>query len=146
MKVNPVRPKTISTSALQPDNRADIYTGLREFITRIKTRAKVDSKFICQLTLQDLKNQFDLQKSICPYSGVQLVLPKYNAKPSKTHMASLDRKDSSKGYTVDNIQFVSACINYMKNDLSMQEFEQFLKTIVNYQLVPPPGIEPGPLV
>lgn len=129
---NPTQPKRRNLSGLRSDNRGDKYTGLREFVTRIKQRAKENSKFICQLTLQDLKAQFDLQKGICPYSGVQLILPKYDAKPPKTHMASLDRKDSTKGYTADNIQFVSACINYMKNDLTTQEFEQFLQTVVKY--------------
>ena len=35
---------------------------------------------------------------------------------------SLDRKDSTKGYTKDNIQWVAIKINYMKQELSDEEF------------------------
>lgn len=134
-KCNPTGPKISNTSGLKANNRADIHTGFREFITRIKRRAKLNSKFECQVTLEDLKIQFELQKGICPYSGIKLILPNNDIKIAKTHMASLDRKDSSKGYIRGNIQFVSACINFMKSDLTIDEFEIFLKLVVHFNFV-----------
>ena len=42
---------------------------------------------------------------------------------------SIDRKDSSKGYTKDNIQLVGAIINIMKNDIDEKDFLLFVSTI-----------------
>ena len=42
---------------------------------------------------------------------------------------SIDRKDSSKGYTTDNIQLVGAIINIMKNDIDEKDFLLFVSTI-----------------
>ena len=41
---------------------------------------------------------------------------------------SIDRIDSNKGYTIDNIQLVGAIINIMKNDMLEKDFF-FVSTI-----------------
>jgi len=61
------------------------------------------------------------QKGICPYSGVNLVLPSYSNKNNQIYVASLDRIDSSKKYSKGNIQFVSASLNYMKGQMTHDE-------------------------
>jgi hypothetical protein len=43
--------------------------------------------------------------------------------------ASLDRIDSNKGYTKDNVQWVHKTINMMKNKLSMDEFTEWCKLV-----------------
>lgn len=48
--------------------------------------------------------------------------------------ASLDRIDSLKGYTIDNVQWIHKHINYMKIDLTEQEFFHFIKQIYEYRL------------
>ena len=45
--------------------------------------------------------------------------------------ASLDRIDSSKGYTIDNIQWLHKDINKMKWDFSQEKFLELCKKIVN---------------
>ena len=37
------------------------------------------------------------------------------------YTASLDRIDSSKGYEIGNVQFISTAINYMKNTMSHED-------------------------
>ena len=44
---------------------------------------------------------------------------------------SLDRIDTKKGYTMDNVQLVCMACNQMKNDLSMDELYSFCKNIVS---------------
>jgi hypothetical protein len=48
--------------------------------------------------------------------------------------ASLDRINSKKGYTKDNVQWVHKWINFMKQDLDEEEFITFCEAIVNYKL------------
>ena len=56
---------------------------------------------------------------ICPVFNVPLV--------EKTpYAASIDRKDSSRGYTKDNIQIISLRANILKNDSTLQELEQLV--------------------
>lgn len=53
----------------------------------------------------------------CFYSGLPI-----DAKTYRKTTASVDRRDSSKGYTRDNIQLVHKNINYMKWILSEDLF------------------------
>lgn len=60
----------------------------------------------------------------CPYMGVPFVAldPKYGH--------SLDRIDSTKGYTPDNIQVISRIANLMKNGSTEQELITFAKGVL----------------
>lgn len=107
-------------------SQLDEYSPFRETLRRIKQR---DKSF--DLTLQDLKEQWEKQKGICPYTKLQLILPTQNKNIKKNHFcqASLDRIDSSKGYIKDNIEFISLPINYMKNTMSKEDTIEFCKII-----------------
>ena len=47
--------------------------------------------------------------------------------------ASLDRIDSKKGYTIDNIQWVHKDVNKMKMDLQEEDFFRIVKEIYEYK-------------
>lgn len=95
-------------------NRLDEFTPFRYYLRNVRKRFKE-----CTITLQDLKDQWEKQQGICPYSGINLVLQTYkNHSNDIIFSASLDRIDSSKGYIPGNIQFVSTAINYMKSTMS----------------------------
>lgn len=106
-------------------NKNDEFTGFRYYLRNSKKRYKEFN-----LSLQDLKDQWELQKGLCPYTNFQLLL----FKPKNNHpyhlRASLDRIDSSKGYTKDNIEFISLPINYLKSEhLSKDETFKLLAKI-----------------
>lgn len=87
----------------------------------------------CTLTLSDLQEQWDKQNGICPYSGIKLNIPTYKKNHNNPiYTASVDRIDSSKGYIPGNIQFVSTCINYMKNNMSDSDTRLMCKYIAEY--------------
>jgi myo-inositol catabolism protein IolC len=46
-------------------------------------------------------------------------------------MASLDRVDSTKGYIVGNIQFISAAANMAKNNMTHEQMIEFCKIIAD---------------
>lgn len=84
------------------------------------------------ITIEEAWAQFVAQNGLCFLSGVSLTLSSklYNGNPDYSDFtASLDRKDSSKGYTVDNIQWVHKIINRMKGSLSDYEFKEWCKKV-----------------
>lgn len=50
------------------------------------------------------------------------------------YAASVDRIDSSKGYTPDNIQIISRRANLLKNDGKLAEFEQLVAFLKNCEI------------
>lgn len=113
---------------LHAGSRKDDLTPFRYTFRNARKRYKNFT-----ITMQDLKKQWDKQQGICPYSGVKLELPEFTKKVHYSVRASLDRIDSSKGYEVENIQFVSTMINLMKIDLSEEEVIKFRDQLVkNY--------------
>lgn len=66
------------------------------------------------------------QGGVCALSGVDISFaPTTNKRDRKYQTASLDRIDSSKGYTIDNVQWVHKDANIMKNRFSMDYFSKF---------------------
>lgn len=81
---------------------------------------------ILNIELSDLINQWNKQNGICTYSKVKLIP---NKNTSFIYKASLDRIDSSKGYEIGNIQFISTAMNLMKNTMSHDEVLKLLDII-----------------
>ncbi len=115
------------TSKLMRGSQKDEFSPFRYHLRKAKSRNKNFN-----LTLQDLKEIWDRQNGICPYTGIKLVEWNYKTESNSLYTASLDRIDSNKGYLKDNVQFVSKNINYMKNNLSHQETIDLCKIISNY--------------
>ena len=93
--------------------------------------------WIPEITLEDLKEQWDKQGGVCPYTGWVLQTPKntahYNQLGKTPDRASLDRIDSSKGYVRGNIQFVSLIVQYAKNGWDDVEVLKLCKAVVDFR-------------
>jgi len=63
----------------------------------------------------------------CPLLGIDII-PKAK---DRTHSPSLDRKDSTKGYTPDNIWVVSSRANTLKNDATIKELKMLVENLEN---------------
>lgn len=75
------------------------------------------------ITIEDMWNQYLKQGGKCNISGENITLiKKGNIKDIANQTASLDRIDSKKGYTVDNIQWVHKIIQRMKMDIVQDTF------------------------
>ena len=69
------------------------------------------------------------QGNRCAYSGKELIwLIKNN------YSTSIDRIDSDKGYTKDNVQLVAKIVNQAKNNLMHDEFLEMINTIYNHSI------------
>ena len=76
-----------------------------------------------ELDIEDIENL----PMVCFYTGKKLTLKSY-----RNNTLSLDRLDSSVGYTRDNVVFCCEVINYMKRELSVGEFKMWCKDVINY--------------
>lgn len=93
-------------------------------------RQSIRRNIIFKLTKQEMIDLLIKQDYKCKLSQLSLFIPiAFKNKKQKT--ASLDRIDSSKGYTIDNVQWVHKTVNYMKMDLVQKEFISICKRISN---------------
>lgn len=97
----------------------------KTFWSRIKTRAlKYNREFT--ISLQDLDNQLEKQNYQCRFTGEHLWFNK-----NQTNI-SVDRIDSNKGYTPDNIQLVLKNINKLKGIYQDEDFINICYRISQY--------------
>lgn len=89
------------------------------------------------ITIDDFEAAFDRQNGRCFYSGIPMLwassATEYQARVRNQPLGiSIDRRDSSLGYTPDNIALCCMFINYAKNDWSEAEFRAALSLIAKY--------------
>lgn len=91
---------------------------IKTIYNRLKQSAKSrDIPF--DLTLTDLNNlTFPIS---CPVLGIPL---KFNRGKLQDNSYSIDRIDSSLGYTIDNIEVISWRANRLKNDGTIEELQK----------------------
>jgi len=89
----------------------------------VRHRAKL-ANLECEVTPEYLES---IWTGICPVFGVEIFIGHEKGSISDLHRASIDRLDSTKGYTKDNIQFISFRANNIKTDASFEEFKKIYK-------------------
>lgn len=81
------------------------------------------------LTINDLKELYEAQKGVCALSGESLTLPQKAGDVDGHYNVSIDRKNSSLGYTRGNVQLVLKEINLMKSNLTDERFRELCKKV-----------------
>lgn len=119
---------TISCGCIGPEK---VYRGIdilsKTYWSIILTGAR-NRNLPVEISMEDALNLFYSQNGKCAISGVEILLTKSYGNGSE-QTASLDRIDSSKGYTKDNIQWVHKRVNIMKMDMTDKEFIHWCKLI-----------------
>src|SRR5579859_4343461 len=89
-------------------SKEDEFSPFRYHLKNVKMHCKINKKEL-SITLEDLKEQWDKQGGICPYTKWKMEnCISLGSIPLKSpNRASLDRIDPSKGYVKNNIQFLS---------------------------------------
>ena len=107
----------------------DEYSPFRWFLWCAQRSAKTrEIEFL--LDLPYLKELWERQGGICPYTGIKMkVSPNTKNRIFSPDWASLDRIDSDKGYIKGNVQFVCMFINFGKNKFSDKTVKQFIQDI-----------------
>lgn len=73
----------------------------------------------CTLVLSDI-----VVPEVCPLLGIPIFV---GSRAVKNNSPTLDRKDSSKGYTPDNVWVVSWRANRIKSDATLEEMKLLIK-------------------
>ena len=98
------------------------------YFNRVKERALLRNiEFL--ITSEQIFNKFNEQDGKCALTGLNITIER-NYKKYKSMTASLDRINSKKPYTMDNIQWVHKDINRMKNAFDEEYFINMCKLIV----------------
>lgn len=98
------------------------------FLHPIKNRARRRG-FACTLTLKDISDIYEQQGKKCYLTGLPIYFDQINTAPEARHTASLDRIDSAKEYTLDNVCLVHKDINRMKNAFPLDTFLHYCRLI-----------------
>lgn len=125
--------------------QSDEFSPFRIFSKRVRQAAIIRKYGDSDIDPDYLRQLWISQKGRCAYTGIEMLCPKNITEYHKVHSVkklSLDRIDSSKGYTKGNVHFVCQAINLAKKNLPHKEMVEFIKEI---KLVEPPGNDPGSL-
>lgn len=120
--------KSFCSRLCQNKHRRDLGIFDRVF-WRCRSNSKSRDKDF-NITPEYIKILWNNQKGICPYSGVKL---DWHSKSNNLY-PSLDRINTSLGYIIGNVQWVSKTINYAKHTMSNEEMLEFIKLIRTHKL------------
>jgi len=105
----------------QKNKRKNFEFRLQMLLNASKQRSKKKSRENT-LTLEDIKSIYP-EDGLCPIFGIKLV---FGDAGFREKSPSIDRIDSTKGYTKDNIQIISWKANRIKTNSSIEELELIL--------------------
>lgn len=102
----------------QANKRKDFEHRLKMLLNASKQRAKIKNR-VHNITVDDIKSIYPVDGK-CPVFGFDLM---FNESGFRENSPSIDRIDSDKGYTVDNIQIISWKANRIKAYATVEELE-----------------------
>lgn len=86
-----------------------------------------------EISKEFAEDLFLKQNGKCALTGLDLEFPKHGTGFLKgEYSASLDRINSTEGYTVNNVQWVHRNINMMKHVFTQEYFIELCKKVVDY--------------
>ena len=108
------------------DNLALKYK-LQQALKGTKRRSK-EKNIFNDLNIDFLMYLWEKQKGLCAITGFPMTYKFYEGRVNTN--LSVDRIDSTKGYSKENVQLVCMAANQMKNDLSMNEFIELCEAVI----------------
>ena len=104
-------------------------------MTYLRRKAK-ERDLPFEVTADQLWELFNKQKGLCALSGVPItlttVINKQNNLDKTLMSASLDRIDNSKGYYIDNVQWIHKTLNAMRRQYSIEEYVHWCTLVANH--------------
>lgn len=111
-----------SCGGCKPRHNSKTYCEISgHYWARVKYGAKTRN-FKFEITQEQAWNLYEKQHRKCALSGVDILLCKDRKTYIELQTASIDRIDSNKDYTIDNIQWVHKDVNRLKGCLDEKTF------------------------
>lgn len=108
----------------QAENRRN--NRLQSLLYQVKHRANQNGwEFDLDQHKEALKKRYD--RMVCEISGVAM----RNDKPCLVNSITIDRKDSKRGYTIDNVRFICYCLNLSISNWGEEETRKIFKAWTN---------------
>lgn len=104
------------------------YT-LKKRLYDAQNRAKLKNQYY-DIDLEFMYEMWNKQKGKCALTGIPMTVTEHGR--TNTNI-SLDRIDSNKGYTKDNVHLICSAVNFMKSNLSLDEFIMYCQSIIDYK-------------
>lgn len=118
---------SIASSKWKTNRKLTLEGFIKHLIYEVNKRKRevtIDYDYILKLYYK--------QEGLCALSKIPMTYGNHTrTTKSDNFNISIDRIDSSKGYTTDNVQLVCASINSMKNDFIQGNFINVCKLIAN---------------
>ena len=115
------------------DARYGSGQSLEAFFRSKLVKIKEDRRKISSdLTLEILITLWNKQEGICAISGEKMSYQRHRRKENMS-ICSIDRIDSSKGYTLNNVQLVCWMVNRMKGEHITEELINWCNSIIKHQ-------------
>jgi hypothetical protein len=92
-----------------------------------KSRA-IRKKIDFTITEEDIQSIYDIQCGKCFYTGNVMTM----GRDDYIYSVSIDRIDSTQGYTLHNVVLCCSAINYMKRKLDIPSFMTMCTNVVDY--------------
>jgi hypothetical protein len=113
------------------------FNGYKEIPGSWFSRYSKTKKREFNITIEDIYEMWINQDKKCKLSGLNISFENTNTKKTRHRFdlvctASLDRIDSKKGYTLDNIQLVHKNINMMKKEYNQKYFIELCKLVTDH--------------
>lgn len=115
----------------------DVKNFLIQKRSDARKRCRQNEKISFNISSDDWIKQYERQNGLCAMTGIKMTW-EYSADGNSDFYTAVkypynispDRIDSNKGYTKDNLQFVCTRVNAMKNNMTIDQFVDFCKKIV----------------
>ena len=95
-----------------------------------RSRTKKGS-LIFEITLEDVLEIYEIQKGSCALTNIEFSLDRLGRKSKNPFAPSLDRIDSDKGYTKENIRLVCVIVNLALNNFGDDAFDKMCRAYIN---------------
>jgi hypothetical protein len=106
--------------------KSPLFTGYKDISGKYWAMLKQSARMrehVFNIDIKDAWKLFINQNQKCALTGIQLTFPVQSRTTDwKEYTASLDRIDSKKGYTIDNVQWIHKDVNLMKQQYTNEYF------------------------
>lgn len=124
-----------SRAADYKNKKIETIEGKVDFLMNNLNRRVRDRDLECDVDKEFILNLWQKQEGKCFYTGVEMELGKHKEKKdfynANFNVISIDRFDSSKGYTKDNTILCCWGVNKMKQEMSYEELLKWCSLILD---------------